>query len=95
VRPLPIEPQPSADAVASPAAPQAVEHSSEVEMTTERQTVIGVTEDGMPVYGIPWQRKQWLPTSDSVCEHCGLVQIQHINSLFCPEWRLRQLDGDR
>jgi hypothetical protein len=29
------------------------------------------------------------------CSHCGLSQKQHINRFFCPEWRLRQLDGDR
>lgn len=29
------------------------------------------------------------------CKHCGLQKRVHINELFCPEWRLRQLDGDR
>lgn len=45
------------------------------------------------------KRKQWTPTGTIngpiVCSHCGLIQREHINSLFCPEWRLRQLDGDR
>lgn len=29
------------------------------------------------------------------CDHCQLEQSQHINDLYCPEWRLRQMDGDR
>lgn len=33
-----------------------------------------------------------------LCLHCRLPQDQHIHEgwlRFCPEWRLRQLDGDR
>jgi len=45
-------------------------------------------------------RKEWRPvrrTGDLTftCTHCGLVQREHINAVYCPEWRLRQLDGDR
>lgn len=29
------------------------------------------------------------------CTHCLLLRREHINGYFCPEWRLRQLDGDR
>ena len=45
------------------------------------------------------ERLAWNPTTALdrliVCRECGLIQREHINSLFCPEWRLRQLDGDR
>jgi len=46
-------------------------------------------------------RKEWTPIfmggipRQFVCVHCGLVQREHINAVYCPEWRLRQLDGDR
>ena len=46
-------------------------------------------------------RKEWRPVWDRngtlqwVCFHCGLKQREHINAVYCPEWRLRQLDGDR
>lgn len=45
------------------------------------------------------ERLAWNPTAMSIgpiiCHECGLTQREHINSLFCPEWRLRALDGDR
>lgn len=45
------------------------------------------------------QRLAWHPTVTAngpiLCRECGLEQREHINSLFCPEWRLRLLDGDR
>jgi len=45
-------------------------------------------------------RKEWRPVRRPgdlafSCQHCGLVQREHINAVYCPEWRLRQLDGDR
>lgn len=50
------------------------------------------------------ERKQWTPIYMGEehhyrCSHCGGVKSQHIRDadhyLYCPEWRLRQLDGDR
>jgi len=45
-------------------------------------------------------RKEWRPVRQRgdlifICQHCGLVQREHINAVYCPEWRLRMLDGDR
>ena len=63
-----------------------VEHSSEVEMTTEAQTRLR----WFPIYlgeGIPYR-----------CSHCHLVKDDHVRVgaiLYCAEWRLRQMWGDR
>jgi len=51
-------------------------------------------------------RKEWRPVwarrigpdgfwLQWTCHHCQLEQREHINGVYCPEWRLRQLDGDR
>jgi len=44
-------------------------------------------------------RKEWSPiymgNSEYLCSHCALERREHINGVYCPEWRLRQLDGDR
>jgi hypothetical protein len=42
-----------------------------------------------------WPALYLTSTEFDVCENCTLSKWQHINRRFCPEWRLRQLDGDR
>lgn len=47
-------------------------------------------------FTLRWRDLMSLPgPSFAVCEHCELEKREHINGRFCPEWRLRQLDGDR
>ena len=113
MRPLPIarrsnryaiDPQPLPDAVASPAAPGEVEHSSEVEMTPEeylRQSDERRVSDRRTVD--PVQRLKWLPIymGEGIpyrCSHCHLMKDDHVRdgiTLWCAEWRLRQMYGDR
>ena len=59
-----------------------------------------VDEDGMTVEP---QRLRWLPIymGEGIpyrCSHCHLLKDDHVRdgiTLWCAEWRLRQLDGDR
>lgn len=49
---------------------------------------------------VPFERPEWTAAEyrfgkHPICEVCGLERREHINSVYCPEWRLRQLDGDR
>ena len=72
--------------MASPAASGEVEQSSEVDMTTEQI-----------------QRLKWLPIDMGTgqqyrCSHCHLLKDDHVRdgiTLYCAEWRLRQMWGDR
>jgi len=46
------------------------------------------------------ERKRWRPVRKHdpwmfECFNCNLKQREHINNIYCPEWRLRQMDGDR
>jgi hypothetical protein len=65
-----------------------VEYSSEVEMT--HREILEAIKQGR----LEFTRKS-MPFHLRGCRHCDLDKDQHINDRFCPEWRLRQLDGDR
>lgn len=59
-----------------------------------------VKENDMQTSQQPLGRKQWTPVRQQgqryfYCRHCELEQRDHINAVYCPEWALRQLDGDR
>jgi hypothetical protein len=117
VRPLPIDPQPLPDAVASPAAPGEVEYSSEVEMTQKipgtdltledaervRESVLADPDFRQALKPDGVQRLKWLPIymGEGIpyrCSHCHLMKDDHVRdgiTLWCAEWRLRQMFGDR
>lgn len=61
-------------------------HAEEAEREIERR--LAAADDA---------RLQWRPAlvQLTVCQSCRLEQREHINNRFCPEWRLRQLSGDR